>query len=163
MSPERGARGRNAGPARARAVAGAEYRVMTVRRLSDGVSDDWRAFWTERHVCLLTTLRRDGSPHVVAVNATVDVDEGIARVMCSAGSQKERNVAARADQGGARVALTQIEHGRWSTLEGTAVVRPEPEVVRDAEERYTLRYHVPRANPKRVVLEIAVERVLGLR
>jgi F420H(2)-dependent biliverdin reductase len=136
---------------------------MTARTLSDGVSDEWRAFWTERHVCLLTTLRRNGTPHVVAVNATLDVEEGTARVMCSAGSQKERNVAAWADRGGARVALTQIEPGRWSTLEGLAVVRPEPEVVRDAEERYTLRYHVPRVNPKRVVVEIAVDRILGLR
>ncbi|TCK26043.1 pyridoxamine 5'-phosphate oxidase family protein [Pseudonocardia endophytica] len=135
---------------------------MTARTLSDGVSDEWRAFWTERHVCLLTTLRRNGTPHVVAVNATLDVEEGIARVMCSAGSQKERNVAAWADRGGARVALTQIEPGRWSTLEGLAVVRPEADVVRDAEERYTVRYQVPRVNPKRVVLEIAVDRVLGL-
>jgi PPOX class probable F420-dependent enzyme len=135
---------------------------MTARRLSDGVSDEWRAFWSERHLCSLVTPRRDGSPHVVPVGVTVDVDEEIARVICRGGSQKARNVAAWAEQGGARVAVSQFEGRRWSTLEGLAVVRREPERVRDAEERYALRYRVPKVNPERVVLEIAVDRVLGL-
>jgi PPOX class probable F420-dependent enzyme len=135
---------------------------MTARRLSDGVSDEWRAFWSERHLCSLVTPRRDGSPHVVPVGVTVDVDEEIARVICRGGSQKARNVAAWAEQGGARVAVSQFEGRRWSTLEGLAVVRREPEQVRDAEERYALRYRVPKVNPERVVLEIAVDRVLGL-
>lgn len=135
---------------------------MTARRLSDGVSDEWRAFWTERHLCSLVTLRRDGTPHVVPVGAVVDVDQEIARVICRGGSQKARNVAAWAGRGGARVAVTQVDGRRWSTLEGTAVVRREPEQVRDAEERYAARYRVPRVNPERVLLEIAVDRVLGL-
>ncbi len=135
---------------------------MTARRLSDGVSDEWRAFWTERHLCSLVTLRRNGTPHVVPVGATVDVEQGIARVICRGGSVKARNVAAGAENGGARVAVTQIDGRRWSTLEGLAVVRDEPELVRDAEQRYAARYRVPRVNPERVVLEIAVDRVLGL-
>jgi PPOX class probable F420-dependent enzyme len=135
---------------------------MTARRLSDGVSDEWRAFWTERHLCALVTLRRDGTPHVVPVGAVVDVDQEIARVICRGGSQKARNVAAWAEHGGARVAVTQVDGRRWSTLEGVAEVRREPERVRDAEERYAARYRVPRVNPERVVLEIAVDRVLGL-
>jgi len=135
---------------------------MTARRLSDGVSDEWRAFWTERHLCLLVTPRRDGTPHVVPVGVTVDVDQETARVICRGGSQKARNVAAWAEQGGARVAVSQVEGRRWSTLEGLAVVRDEPDVVRDAEERYAARYRVPRVNPERVVLQIAVDRVLGL-
>lgn len=135
---------------------------MTARRLSDGVSDEWREFWTERHLCSLVTLRRDGTPHVVPVGAVVDVDQEIARVICRGGSQKARNVAAWADSGGARVAVSQVEGRRWSTLEGLAVVRREPEQVRDAEQRYAARYRVPRVNPERVVVEIAVDRVLGL-
>ncbi len=135
---------------------------MTARRLSDGVSDEWRAFWTERHLCSLVTLRRNGTPHVVPVGAVVDVDQEIARVICRGGSQKARNVAAWAQEGGARVAVTQVDGRRWSTLEGLAVVRREPEQVRDAEQRYAARYRVPRVNPERVVLEIAVDRVLGL-
>ncbi|MDN5750845.1 MAG: acyltransferase, partial [Pseudonocardia sp.] len=34
--------------------------------------------------------------------------------------------------------------------------------VADAERRYARRYRVPRVNPERVVIEIAVRRVLGL-
>ncbi|MBW0106631.1 TIGR03618 family F420-dependent PPOX class oxidoreductase [Pseudonocardia sp. KRD291] len=134
---------------------------MTERRLSDGVSEQWREFWTERHLCTLVTLRRDGTPHVVPVGATVDVEQEIARVICRDLSQKARNVAAAGDEG-LRVAVSQVEGRRWSTLEGRAVVRAEPEIVRDAEERYARRYRVPRENPHRVVLEIAVDRVLGL-
>jgi hypothetical protein len=34
--------------------------------------------------------------------------------------------------------------------------------VRDAERRYAVRYREPRENPRRVVLEVTVDRVLGL-
>jgi pyridoxamine 5'-phosphate oxidase family protein len=33
----------------------------------DRVSAEFRAFWTERHLATLTTLRADGTPHVVPV------------------------------------------------------------------------------------------------
>jgi F420H(2)-dependent biliverdin reductase len=33
--------------------------------------------------------------------------------------------------------------------------------VRDAELRYAQRYRTPRVNPRRVVIEVQVERVLG--
>lgn len=134
---------------------------MTRRRsLDDGVSATFLDLWSQRRPCVLVTPRRDGSPHAVPVGVTVDVGERTARVMCSGGSQKARNVAA-AGPGGARVTVTVVEGRTWSTLEGTAVVRDEPEQVREAERRYTEQYKVPRVNPQRVVLEIAVDRVLG--
>ena len=34
-------------------------------------------------------------------------------------------------------------------------------LVRDAELRYAQRYRTPRVNPRRVVIEVRVERVLG--
>ncbi len=114
-------------------------------------------FWTERHLCTLTTLRPDGTPHVVPVGVTLDVETGTARVICSGTSRKARNVAA----GNGTVAVCQVDGRSWSTLEGRAVVRREPAAVADAEERYARRYRVPRVNPQRVVLEIAVTRVLG--
>ena len=40
-------------------------------------------------------------------------------------------------------------------------VNTETEAVRDAELRYAQRYRTPRVNPKRVVIEVRVERVLG--
>jgi PPOX class probable F420-dependent enzyme len=114
-------------------------------------------FWRERHLCTLTTVRPDGTPHVVPVGATLDVEAGIARVITSAGSHKARLIAAGAD----KVALCQVDGRRWSTLEGTATVRAEPVEVADAERRYAVRYRPPRPNPQRVVLEIRIMRVLG--
>ncbi|MBK1782852.1 TIGR03618 family F420-dependent PPOX class oxidoreductase [Prauserella cavernicola] len=126
-------------------------------------SDDLIDFWRERHLGTLTTLRADGSPHVVPVCVTVDETLEIARVTCSRGSVKARNVR-RAAQEGARAAVTQVDGRRWSTLEGLAVVRDDAESVRDAEERFEVRYQrPPRVNPQRVVIEIAIDRVLGLR
>ena len=116
-----------------------------------------REFWTERHLCTLTTLRSDGSPHVVAVGATLDPDAGIARVITSGGSAKVRHVRA----GQARVAICQVDGRRWSTVEGTAVIRTDRPSVADAEQRYAARYRAPRLNPQRVVIEVTVTRVLG--
>jgi F420H(2)-dependent biliverdin reductase len=124
----------------------------------DGVSAQFQEFWTERRIGTLVTLRRDGSPHVVPVGVTLDLAAGLARVICSGGSQKARNVAAT----GVAV-VSQLDGRRWSTLEGIAVVRADPAAVADAERRYAARYRVPRVNPERVVLEITVRRLLGLR
>lgn len=115
-------------------------------------------FWRERHLCTLTTVRPDGTPHVVPVGATLDLETGIARVITSGTSRKARLLAG---DDGARVALCQVDGRRWSTLEGTATVRTEPERVADAEARYTVRYKPPRPNPARVVIEIEVTRAMG--
>lgn len=37
----------------------------------------------------------------------------------------------------------------------------DADAVRDAELRYAQRYRTPRPNPRRVVIEVQVERVLG--
>ncbi|BCB88956.1 PPOX class F420-dependent oxidoreductase [Phytohabitans suffuscus] len=118
--------------------------------------ESFLSFWRERHLCTLTTLRPDGSPHVTPVGVTLDPRAGIARIITSRGSRKARNAAATG-----RVAVCQIDGRRWSTLEGRAVVRDDPAAVADAERRYAERYRVPRANPERVVIEITVTRVLG--
>lgn len=121
---------------------------------------DFHRFWTERHLCTLTTVRPDGTPHVVPVGVTLDVESGIARVICSRGSRKAR-LAADCDERGVAVAMCQVDGRRWSTLEGRAVLRDDPASVTDAEQRYAARYRTPRVNPERVVLEIIVTRVLG--
>ena len=124
--------------------------------------EEFAQFWSEYHLCTLTTLRRDGSPHVVPVGVTLDLDTAIARVITSGTSAKARHVRAGGADG-ARVAVSQVDRARWSTLEGRAVVRDDPEAVADAERRYAQRYRTPRVNPARVVLEIALTRVLGSR
>jgi PPOX class probable F420-dependent enzyme len=121
---------------------------------------DFRAFWTERHLATLTTVRPDGTPHVVAVGVTVDFDAGVARVITFASSVKARLVRA-AGAGGIPVAVCQLDGPKWSTLEGRAVLRDDPGAVRDAEDRYAARYRRPKPNPQRVVLEITVTRILG--
>lgn len=127
-----------------------------------GRGEEFAEFWREYHLCTLTTLRRDGSPHVVPVGVTLDLDTAIARVITSGTSAKARHVRAGGEVG-AMVAVSQVDRSRWSTLEGRAVVRDEPDAVRDAEQRYAQRYRVPRENPARVVLEIHLTRVLGSR
>jgi F420H(2)-dependent biliverdin reductase len=114
-------------------------------------------FLTERHLATLTTLRADGTPHVVPVGFTWDGDQRLARVITSGGSLKARN----AGLPGARGALCQLEGRYWLTLEGPVRVLTDPASVLDAETRYTARYRPPRVNPQRVVLEISVDRVLG--
>ncbi|GGK43041.1 PPOX class F420-dependent enzyme [Pilimelia terevasa] len=130
---------------------------MTPRRSHRLSLDDprLREFWTQRHLCTLTTLRADGRPHVVPVGAVLDPAAGIVRVITSGDTAKARN-AARGP-----VAVCQVDGARWCTLEGRAVIRSAPEAVRDAERRYAARYRTPRENPARVVIEITVDRVLG--
>jgi PPOX class probable F420-dependent enzyme len=114
-------------------------------------------FLTERHLATLTTLRADGSPHVVPVGVTFDAATSTARVITSGTSAKARHVR----DGQARVAVCQVDGARWLTLEGTAAVKDDAASVADAVERYAQRYRQPRVNPARVVIEISVDRVLG--
>ena len=126
------------------------------------VSEEFRGFWRERHLCTVTTLRRDGSPHVVPMGIVLDVESGVAWGITSRTSQKTRNLA-RADPGtaAARVAVCSVDGRRWSTLEGVGEVLADPASVGEAERRYAERYRVPRENPSRVALRIAVDRTLG--
>ena len=120
------------------------------------LSGEALAFLDERHLATLTTLRADGSPHVVAVGFTFDAAAGIARVIASEGSQKVRNIDRRA-----KAVLCQVERGRWLSLEGTATVSRNPDRILEGERRYEQRYQAPRPNPRRVVMEITIDRVLG--
>ncbi|MBC7305434.1 MAG: PPOX class F420-dependent oxidoreductase [Dietzia sp.] len=120
------------------------------------LSDEAHRFLSEYHLGSLTTLRRDGSPHVVAVGFTVDVEGGLARVITRRGSQKARNAAR-----GGRAAVSHVDRGRWLTFEGTARLLDDPDAVREGERRYALRYREPTPNPERVVVAIEIDRVLG--
>ncbi|MFI0238295.1 pyridoxamine 5'-phosphate oxidase family protein [Streptomyces sp. NPDC016845] len=119
-------------------------------------------FWRERHLCTLTTLRADGTPHVVPVGVTYDAEERVARVITDKGSWKVAHILSAPLSARARVAVCQVDGRRWATLEGAATVRTDPASVADAERRYAERYnHPPRPNPTRVVIEIAVDRGTG--
>lgn len=116
-----------------------------------------QAFLAERHLATLTTLRPNGTPHVVAVGFTWDADAGLVRVITSGTSRKAAHVRA----GSARGVVAQVDGPRWLALEGVPVVSDDPDRVAEAVRRYALRYRQPGVNPARVVIEIAVDRVLG--
>ncbi len=122
------------------------------------LSPEALAFLAERHLATLSTLRPDGSPHVVAVGFTWDPEGGLARVITFAPSRKARNLVARP---GARAAVCQVDGGRWLTLEGPATVTDDPARVAEGVRRYAERYRQPGERDDRVVVEIAVDRVLG--
>jgi F420H(2)-dependent biliverdin reductase len=112
-------------------------------------------FWTERHLCSLTTLRPDGLPHVVPVGCALDLEERCAWVITYGTSRKARNAEASPP-----VAVCQVDGGRWSTIEGrVTVLRDEASVAR-AVERYASRYRQPKPNPERVALRIEIDRFL---
>ena len=115
-------------------------------------------FWRERRLCTLTTVRPDGTPHVVPVGVTLDLADGIARVITDGDSAKARQLRAA---GKVYAAVCQVDGRRWSTLEGVATLNEDPQAIADAVRRYAERYRTPRVNPNRVVLEIAITRVLG--
>ncbi|MGW7200965.1 pyridoxamine 5'-phosphate oxidase family protein [Streptomyces chryseus] len=124
-------------------------------------SPDYLAFWREYHLCTLTTLRPDGSPHVVPVGVTYDPEAGIARVITNKSSTKVANVLA-AGEAGARVAVCQVKGGHWATLEGRAVVVTDPEPIAEAVRRYAERYgRTPAPNPDRVLIRITLDRAMG--
>jgi PPOX class probable F420-dependent enzyme len=123
----------------------------------DDLGPEVLAFLTERHLATLTTLRTDGSPHVVPVGFSYEPATRLARVITSGDSVKARN----AGRPGAVAALCQVDRVRWLTLSGPIRVATDPEAVADAERRYAERYKPPRVNPKRVVLIMAVTKFVG--
>ena len=125
---------------------------MDPRDLTDEVLE----FLRERHLATLTTLRADGSPHVVPVGFSFDADAAVARVITFAGAVKARN----ASRGG-RAAVSQVDGGRWLTLEGTVRLVTDPDSIAVAVAGYAARYRQPKERADRVALEIAVDKVMG--
>ena len=113
-------------------------------------------FLSERHLATLTTLRADGSPHVVAIGFSYAPAERLVRVITFAPSVKARNAAR-----GGRAAVCQIDGGRWLTLEGAVRLVTDPPRVAAAVEGYAARYRQPGERADRVAIEIQVDRILG--
>lgn len=124
---------------------------MARPRLSPAALD----FLAERHLATLTTLRADGSPHVVPVGFSFDPEAGVARVITFAPAVKARNAAR-----GGRAAVSQVDGGRWITLEGPCRLTSDPAEVTAAVAGYTARYRPPKQRDDRVAIEISVDRVM---
>lgn len=113
-------------------------------------------FLAERHLATLTTLRADGSPHVVPVGFSYSPAERLVRIISFAPSVKARNAAR-----GGRAAVSQVDGGRWLTLEGTVRLVTDAAGVAAAVEGYAARYRQPGARADRVAIEIQVDRIMG--
>lgn len=113
-------------------------------------------FVRENILATLTTLRADGSPHVVPVGFTYNQDQNLVRVITFAKSMKARHAA----QGG-RAVVSQVDRGRWITIEGTVRLRTEADIVAQAVEAYAGRYRQPKVREDRVVIEIIIDKVMG--
>lgn len=122
----------------------------------DALSGAALEFLTLNLLASLSTLRADGSPHVVPVGFTWDAELSIARVITMGGSVKARNAAR-----GQRGSLCQLDRARWMTLEGVTSLHTDAGEVAEGVRRYAERYRQPRPNPERVVIQVAVDRVLG--
>ena len=125
-------------------------------RDSTQLSGDEIGFLSERHLATVTTLRSDGTPHVVAIAFTYDTETGRVRIISSDGTQKVKNV-----ERSSRAVVCQVDGRRWLALEGVASVDRTPDGVANAVAAYAERYRPPRENPRRIVIEIEVDRVLG--
>lgn len=93
------------------------------QRLDRGFGQAPGAGGPDRHTCWLTTVNRDGSPHVTAVGALWT--EGAFWFETGAGTRKGRNVARDP-----RCVLSLALHEYDVVVSGRAVVVTDPEVVR---------------------------------
>ena len=120
------------------------------------VTEEMLAFLNEYHLASLTTLRPDGSPHVVPVGFSYDAELHVVRVITFPSSMKYKNALR-----GGRAVVSQVDGGRWLSLEGTVSGTTDPTRVAAAVAGYAARYRDPKEREDRVAIEIAVDRVLG--
>jgi PPOX class probable F420-dependent enzyme len=120
------------------------------------ITEAMLAFLSEYHLASLTTLRADGSPHVVPVGFSYDPELGVVRVITFPSSVKYKNALR-----GGRAVVSQVDGGRWLSLEGTVTGVSDPVRVAAAVAGYAARYRDPKDREDRVAIEIAVDRILG--
>ena len=118
------------------------------------LSDDGVRFVSDHHLATLSTIGPSGDIHVVAVGFTFV--EGIVRIITSGDTQKVRNL-----ERDARATVAQVSGPQWLSIAGNAVIERDPDAVVHAVSLYAARYRQPRVNPKRVVIAITPEKVLG--
>lgn len=117
-------------------------------------TEDASAFTEERHLAILSTPGLRGGIHSVAVGFTLA--DGVVRIITTDGTQKVRNV-----ERAGTATVAQVDGRRWLSLSGSARIRREPDEIAQAVALYATRYRQPSENPRRVVIEIVVDGVLG--
>lgn len=125
-------------------------------RTAHDLTPEMLAFLSEYHLASLTTFRTDGSPHVVPVGFSYDHNEHVVRIITFASSTKYKNALR-----GGRAVVSQVDGGRWLTLEGIVSGTSEPHKVAAAVNGYAARYRQPGEREDRVAIEITVDRIMG--
>ena len=124
------------------------------------LTTEMKQFVTERHLASLTLVTPEGRPHVTPVGFTWDEDQKLVRVITWAGSMKSK-ILTRAGTP-LRAAVSQVDGGRWITLEGKAIVTDDMERCLEGTRRYAQRYSEPKdRGDDRRVIELSVERIMG--
>ena len=124
------------------------------------LSPEMTQFVTERHLASLTIVTPKGRPHVTPVGFTWDEERQLVRVITWAGSMKAKILDK--SENPLRAAVSQVDGGRWVTLEGLAVVTADKEKCREGTHRYAQRYSEPKDRGEdRRVIELTVARVMG--
>ena len=77
-------------------------------------------------------------------------------------SDSARATATRVGWGsGGTATVAQVHEGRWISFAGPATINRDADAVAHAVARYAVRYRQPRVNPIRVVIEIAIDKVMS--
>lgn len=118
------------------------------------LTGDGLRFVSDYHLATLSTIGPSGGIHVVAVGFTFA--DGLVRIITSDGSQKVRNV-----ERDSRATVAQLSGPQWLSIAGRASIDRDPAAVAYAVSLYARRYRQPRPNPRRVVLQITPDKVLG--
>jgi PPOX class probable F420-dependent enzyme len=118
------------------------------------LTDAGLQFVADRHLAMLSTMAIDGAIHSIAVGFTLH--DGVVRIITSDGTQKVRNI-----ERDGRATVGQVDGARWISFVGNAVIERGRDEITLAENLYGARYRQPQPNPKRVVIRIDVDRVLG--
>ena len=120
------------------------------------ITEAMLAFLSEYHLASLTTMRADGTPHVVPVGFSYDHDARVVRIITFPSSTKYKNALR-----GGRGVVSQVDGGRWLTLEGTVSGTNDADRVAAAVAGYAGRYRQPGEREDRVAIEISVDRIMG--
>ena len=115
-------------------------------------------FLTERHLAILTLVRPDGRPHSTPIGFMWDEEAEVVKIITWSGSLKTRLL----EKGNLVGSIAQVDGGRWVTFEGSCSVSADPEVCKDAVERYARRYSPPKdRGADRRVSTMTVSRILA--
>ncbi|MBD35567.1 MAG: PPOX class F420-dependent enzyme [Actinobacteria bacterium] len=115
-------------------------------------------FLTERHLAILTLVRPDGRPHSTPIGFMWDEESEVVKIITWSGSLKTRLL----EKGKLVGSIAQVDGGRWVTFEGSCSVSADPEVCKDAVERYARRYSPPKdRGADRRVITMTVSRILA--